>query len=130
MNAHTQKAIEAALKASGSDDFTIDDSDGLKITAFIECDGYTDPDGYEVQAGRFMDFEIESHQLGNGRWMLAHWSERHSQWQSSDFSASFAKYNPQAVYCFSRSIEGLAGDIKTYRSATEAVKTALADRYA
>ena len=132
MNAKTKTAIESALRAAGEDDFTLEAGDDtVTVTAFISTDGYTDPDyGDEVPAGRSVDFVIEAHRLDNGRWILARWSERHNQWQSSDFSARFQRYNKQAVYCFARKIENLAGDIRTYEGPTAAIKSALADRIA
>jgi hypothetical protein len=125
MNTRTIQAIESALAKIGYEgndevEITLDDDQCIvKTFAWTSVSDEHEYAWYPMNT-------YEAHKLDTGCWMLAHWSEMHSQWQSSDFSAFFAKHNPQAVYCFARSLESLAGDIKTYKSATAAIKSAIA----
>lgn len=62
------------------------------------------------------------HQLKNGRWIVAHWSDAHSEWQSSNIErVPFQGY----VYSVARSLEGLASvGIRTYSTRASAGRAA------
>jgi hypothetical protein len=51
----------------------------------------------------------KAHKLEDGRWMRAHWSDRHDQWQSADFRADFVRANPNTCCCRARELEALMG---------------------
>lgn len=120
MNNRTIAAINT-IAGRQSTDFDVEhDDDSVTVKTFYTV-AFSDE---YVTEGRYLDRSVEAHKLSSGRWILAHWSDHHSQWQSTDFSRNFAKYNPQAVYCFSRKLDSLAGDIKTYPSSAAAVRAA------
>lgn len=125
MNARSLKAINDFL-ATIADDFSVKvEGNVVKISTFYTvAKDIIDAEGYlEIGAGRYIDNTLTVRQLENGRWICAYWSDMHNQWQSSDFSAAFAKANPQACYCFARSLNALAGDIATYPSAVAAIRS-------
>lgn len=82
---------------------------------------------YAPNSDRHVEHEIGVHKLQSGHWILAEWSELHSQWQSRDISKSFRRANAgtRIVYACARSPEGLAGMVRTYPSAAAAVRSAI-----
>jgi len=119
MKQQTIDAIKAALAAAKVHDYELVCT-ADKVTLDIICSGEDDDGPYS-----FVINSITVHKLNTGRWIRAHWNNSHNQWQSSDLSAGFSRVNRQACYCFARTLEGLAGDIKTYRSAVDAVRAAI-----
>jgi len=118
MNKRSISAIEKALKDNGEEDNKIYTEDN-RVEITLYCSG-TDEDG----EFSFVTGVIHVHKLKDGRWMRAHWSTKNLEWQSSDFTHGYAKINPNACYCFARTLEALAGDIKTYPSAIKAIRAA------
>jgi len=119
MKQKTIDAIKAVLAAAGEEDYDMVCKD-VEVTVDVLCCGEDESGPFS-----FIKESVNIHKLENNRWIIAHWDDKKHQWQSSDFSAEFSRANRQACYCFARKLEALAGNIKTYRSAPEAVRAAL-----
>lgn len=72
---------------------------------------------------------VHVHKLDSGRWVVATWNARNQKYESTDLSPRFAKANPSALYCYARTLDALVrhGDVRTYRSALDAVRSALSE---
>ena len=63
----------------------------------------------------------EVHRVAGG-WIIAHWSNRNCQWQSSDVRGAEQSF----CYAFARTLQGLADyGVTVYRSPSEALRSAM-----
>lgn len=68
---------------------------------------------------------IEAHEV-EGRWVLARYSNRHAQWQSSDMPTAFKRANAGFSYAFADTLGGLIGyGVRSYATPVAAVRAAL-----
>jgi len=106
MHKRSRTAIEKILSVSGNGKMSCaEDGSWVKVE------------------GAFDSFEV--HRLASGKWVVAEWSERHNQWQSSDFTAQVRQDNPQSRYAFAHSLSALSAQLKKYHSPASAIKSVL-----
>lgn len=103
MHINTKRAVD---KLAAEIDYQIDTLDDDKVVM-------SDPEL------RFV--KVTTHRVRDG-WIIAHWSDHHCQWQSSDVKGMDQGFR----YAFARSLQGLADfGVTTYRSPSEAIRSYL-----
>lgn len=118
MKANTLAAINKIAGAQSNDFEVTTSADSVTVKTFYTVS----TEGEHSEPGRYIDATVSAQMLAPGVWMRAQWSEKNNQWQSGDFTKSFARANPSAVACFGRSCAEMIGNIRTYPSAAAAIR--------
>jgi hypothetical protein len=123
MNKASLEAIHRFIKTVADDYAVHSECDCIIVHTYysIDADAYNQDGEVINRKGRRLDYSLTIYRGARG-WIKANYDNVNHCWISDDFTRGFKKTNPSAAYCCARTIDGLAGDIKTYRSAVAAIR--------
>lgn len=121
MRSNTRRALALAAAEQGYEiEIAVEEHDQVEIELILT-------DWEDENESRYVARRLQAQRLANGRWINAHWSPQHAQWQSTDITLRTARYNPSTCYVFSRTLPPLAGECYTYRTPGQALLSVIRD---